>query len=263
MQRCFTAFSRALGLALAVLCARADESFPTLQVGGVTYTNVFVTSHNATEIFFTHQGGMSNTRLRYLPPEVQQQYGYDAAIAKAIEKRRDDNRFTYQLIAAQNATIRANTARANRLFPAEAASNPVTLADPCSGKSLLGKTAPPLAVEKWFVEKPSETEGKFTLLFFYKSASEPCRRAIPALNELQRKFAGQLLVVGITTDDADDESLSLTCARGSDPKNLTAQAADINSLPSVLLVDAKNIVRYAGHPAALNDEEVLGKLLGQ
>ncbi|MFM2081607.1 MAG: hypothetical protein RL380_298 [Verrucomicrobiota bacterium] len=248
----------ALLAALSALGVCADEHFPTLQVGGVIYTNVTVTSHNASEIFFRHAGGLNNARLCFVSKEIQQQYNYDPVAARALEKRRENSGFTYQLIAAQNAAIRAGVARENSIETTPRA-KPAALSDPCSESSLLGKLAPAITIEKWFTEPAPADEAKARLFVFYTATSEPCRRALPALNDLAKRFADQLQVIGITTDSAPSEAgtndtVTVSFPHGSDPKGLTAQLAGITSLPAVMLITPNRIVHYTGHPAALNDE---------
>lgn len=71
--------------ALALSAAAFDESFPTLQVGGVTYRNVTVTAVTATDIYFSYDGGMGNAKLRNLSPDLQQHFHYDPEKAAALE----------------------------------------------------------------------------------------------------------------------------------------------------------------------------------
>jgi hypothetical protein len=45
-----------------------------------------------------------------------------------------------------------------------------------------------------------------------------------------------------------------------DAKGTVASAAGVTTIPQILLLDPRNVVRYQGHPAALN-EKLLQKLL--
>ena len=47
-----------LALFASTLFAGAEETFNTLEVNGLTYTNVTVTVVTATDIYFTHNSGM-------------------------------------------------------------------------------------------------------------------------------------------------------------------------------------------------------------
>jgi hypothetical protein len=57
------------------LTARGEDTFPVLQVGTRTYTNVTVTSKNTNYIFILHDAGMVNIRVADLSPEVQDELG--------------------------------------------------------------------------------------------------------------------------------------------------------------------------------------------
>jgi protein disulfide-isomerase len=85
----------ALMLAVLVANTRADEQFPRLQAGGETYTNVNVTSVSATDIYFTHAGGMANVKLKKLSPELQQHFSFDRKKASAAELKLAENKTNY------------------------------------------------------------------------------------------------------------------------------------------------------------------------
>jgi hypothetical protein len=63
-----------LVLFFAAFAACADETFPVLRVGNDYYTNVTVTSVTATDIYFTHDKGMGNAKLKKLDPQLQSHF---------------------------------------------------------------------------------------------------------------------------------------------------------------------------------------------
>ena len=65
---------------------------------------------------------------------------------------------------------------------------------------LRGKEAPPLHVEKWVNGKAPDTKGKVVLIDFWATWCPPCRESIPELNEFKKKFADDLVVIGITSE---------------------------------------------------------------
>jgi thiol-disulfide isomerase/thioredoxin len=249
-------------LALAFSTARAEIKFDTLKVGSVTYTNVTIIDANATDLYFKYSGGMVNTKLRYLEPDVQKRFNYNPDVAADAERQRDDDASHYvpNYSPAYSSTV-AGPADAG---PADADEVP-RLADSAADNSPLDKPAPAVTVEKWLTDKPV-TADKSVLVFFWKPQSAPCRRAIPDLNDLQKKYPDTLVVIGITTESEKDISQMtdphIDFASGIDSQGAMLHAADISTLPSVLLIDPKGIVRYAGHPAALKDD-ALGKILSQ
>src|SRR5260221_3790198 len=67
-------------LALAVLFAacilRGEETFPVLQVGSQSYSNVTVTSKKSRYIIVSHSAGMASIKLKDLPVDTLRQLGY-------------------------------------------------------------------------------------------------------------------------------------------------------------------------------------------
>jgi cytochrome c biogenesis protein CcmG/thiol:disulfide interchange protein DsbE len=107
-------------------------------------------------------------------------------------------------------------------------------------------------------------QGKFVLICFWAPWSIPCRKVIPDWNALQKKFTEKLVVVGVSTSTESELTQlpepKLEFASGIDAKGKLSTAAEVTSLPCVLLVDPKGVVRYQGHPAAITETR-LGKLV--
>ena len=239
----------------------------SVQIGSVTYSNVVITGVNPADIYFHHNGGMANVKLRQLDPELQKKFGFDPRRAAEIERQQmaNNERYAREVLAAAEAA-RAARARARAESEATLAAGtetPFSLADPISSTSLLGKPAPELAATKWFSAEPPARAGKFTLLFFWSSTSVPCGQAIATLNDLSQKFSEKLLVIGLTSEtEIKPTEPAIGFFSGSAPESGMAAAFGINSVPSVALIDPKGIVRYTGHPAALT-EDALNKLMTQ
>ena len=67
--------------------ARGDgEKLASLKVGSEVYTEVTVTSVTATDIYFSHSGGLGNAKLKTLDPELQKRFHFDPARAAEKEK---------------------------------------------------------------------------------------------------------------------------------------------------------------------------------
>src|SRR5262249_13319876 len=128
-----------------------------------------------------------------------------------------------------------------------------------SDRSLLGKPAPPLDLDKWLGEKPA-LEGKSVLVCFWEPWSIPCRKWIPELNELQKKFKTTLVVVGVCseseTEIAEMNGPKLEFPAGIDSRGLLSAVAGVTSVPCVLLLDPKGVVRYVGHPGVLTEKKL-------
>jgi cytochrome c biogenesis protein CcmG, thiol:disulfide interchange protein DsbE len=237
----------------------APTKFETLQVGGITYSNVTVLGFNVSDLYFSHSAGISNVKLKRLPAELQKSFEFDAQAAAEAEKKQLEEEMSYQQsIASHIQTLRAQAALAEERAAATRSSEE-NLADPLVPTSLLGKPAPALKVDKWLGEKP-ETESKAILYAFYTTWSIPCQKMLPDLKTWQKKLSSKLVVVGLGCEaEADLGSFTESTVgfpTAIDSKNQMAAGLGVSSVPSVALVDASGLVRYVGHPAALTEAKL-------
>ena len=117
--------------------------------------------------------------------------------------------------------------------------------------SILGQKAPAFVVEKWLGDEPKR-EGKWVLIDFWATWCGPCRKAVPHLNELQKKFADQLVIIGVS-DEKEEVIRKMT-----EPKIEYASAIDtqarmkkelaVTGIPHVIIIDPQGIVRWEGFP---------------
>jgi cytochrome c biogenesis protein CcmG, thiol:disulfide interchange protein DsbE len=124
-------------------------------------------------------------------------------------------------------------------------------------KSYLNQKAPQLVVEKWLSEQPS-TKGKFVLIDFWATWCPPCRKAIPELNEIHRKFRDQLVVVGIS-DEPESKVRALKDPKidyfvAIDTRARMKNKLEITGIPHVILIDPAGVVRWEGYPLLEGDE---------
>jgi thiol-disulfide isomerase/thioredoxin len=94
-------------LLAATFSARADEKFAVLKAGNETFTNVNVTKVSATDVFFTHAGGMMNVKIQKLSPELQKHFQFDPEKAKAEELKRAENKAKFSEQARQKPVAKA------------------------------------------------------------------------------------------------------------------------------------------------------------
>lgn len=244
-------------LLLAGTAPAAQIKLDLLVVHARTYTNVTVLAYNTTHVFFTYAGGSAGVKLKDLDPELQKRFNYDPAAAAEAEKQQAADEARYQesiasklAAQAQQAALRARKA---------AAISADTLADPVSNKSLIGKRAPAIEGGKWLGEKPA-LESKVVLVVFWAPWSIPCRKNLPTLAGLQKKFPNKLAVVGVTSS-SEAEISDMTepkpgFASMLDPEAKFGVAIGVTSVPYVVLVDPNGVVRYQGHPAAITEKQV-------
>ncbi len=118
-------------------------------------------------------------------------------------------------------------------------------------KSFLNQEAPELTVEKWLTARP-DTEGKFVLIDFWATWCGPCRRAIPELNELQKQFNDQLVVIGISNETEEKVKAMkdpvIEYASAIDTQSTMKEVLEVKGIPHVILIDPHGIVRWEGFP---------------
>jgi len=249
--------NRLLWLGGALLLAGALHAEPvrleTLQVGSRTYHDVTVLGASVTDLYFTHAQGIANVKLKYLQPDLQKRFGYDPVAAAAVEQQRleEEARFARSVaeMAAAEAERRSPAAQAARAW-AE-----LGLSDALGEGSLLHKPGPELTVEKWLGEKP-DTRGKVTLVLFWASWSPACRAVLPRLNAWHKRYADKLVLIGVALEreaqlaQMPEPGPDFFSAIDSEAK--LAGRLGVRTLPYCLLMDTTGVVRYEGHPAALD-----------
>src|SRR5438874_8666260 len=101
-------------------------------------------------------------------------------------------------------------------------------------KSLINQKAPELFVEKWLSKEP-DRKGKFVLVDFWATWCGPCRKAIPELNALHKKFGDKLVVIGIS-DEPEAKVKSMTTPgieyfSAIDTQARTKKAVEVKGIP--------------------------------
>lgn len=253
----------------ALIPLKAEETkMNTLKVGSRTYRRVTILGVSETDLYFRYSKGISNVKLRNLSPELQKKFGYDPKAAAEAERRQaEDDSAYFETVAVDIEThaqkVAAAEAAAADLAAKKAASTDASLADPLSKHSLVNQPTPKLDFGHWLGDKP-DTEGKAILIFFWATWSAPCHKVIAEMNALNKEFHDQLVVIGWSAEEESAVSkysdVKIEFPLALDPKGALASAAGVNSVPQAMLIDAQGIVRYVGHPAALN-ADALKKLV--
>ncbi|WP_443945770.1 TlpA family protein disulfide reductase [Pedobacter sp. AW1-32] len=134
-------------------------------------------------------------------------------------------------------------------------------------KSILNEKAPDLVVEQWISEKP-DTKGKFVLIDFWATWCGPCRKYIPTLNELQKKYGDQLVVIGLSDENAEKvkafDNPKISYFEAIDQQGTVKDQLEVKGIPHAILIDPNGIVRWEGFPLLTQHElteEVIAGLL--
>lgn len=92
--------------------------------------------------------------------------------------------------------------------------------------------------------------GRVVLVDFWAQWCEPCKRELPELEKLHRKYAQKVVVLGISIDKQRENAarmvrqLGLTFPVLFDPAGTVAAVYDLPKMPSSYVVDARGVVRF-------------------
>lgn len=141
----------------------------------------------------------------------------------------------------------------------------------------LGMDAPPLQIARWVkgttvtVGREGATSG-VKVVEFWATWCPPCRKSIPHLTEIQKKFAQRgVEVVGITSEDPDEvepfvqkQGEGMAYAVAVDDRRKTSNAYmgafGVRGIPHAFVVDPQGRIAWHGHPME-NLEEVVEKVV--
>ena len=241
---CVSAF-----LLLTGMAACADEKLPVLKVGSQVYSNVTVTSVTAADLYFRYAGGIYNAKLKNLSPELQKHFKFDLEKAEAAKLAQRQANAEFQADLASRKPV-------SRLA-VEFDENENIVQPELYARSLLGQRPPQIIVNPWLTPPPDVT-GKFVLVEFWTTWGEPCRRAIPHLNDLQSKFKDRLVVIGLSNETPEDirkmASPRMEYSVGTDTQARTLNMVGVRAVPHAILIDPEGIVRFEGVPSHLTEE---------
>lgn len=132
-----------------------------------------------------------------------------------------------------------------------------------------GKEAPKLEVAEWLTGAAPNIDKKVVLIDFWATWCPPCRELIPELNDYQKKFADDLVVIGISDESAEKvksfmKSTEFGYSVAVDPGKKMKAKIGVTGIPHVMVITPDNIVRWQGFPASDEDpltEEKLAQII--
>ena len=133
--------------------------------------------------------------------------------------------------------------------------------------SRLWAKAPDFVVEKWLTDKP-DTNGKYLLIEFWATWCRQCRRAVPGLNDIHRKFADELVVIGISDEKEQIvrklRELKIEYHVAIDTQARMKNDLGVFGIPHCIIVEPDGYVVWEGFPLLKGHElteEVVEKIL--
>ena len=92
--------------------------------------------------------------------------------------------------------------------------------------------------------------GKVTIVDFWATWCEPCRMSFPKYEALQKKFGGDLVIVGVSEDDEPDgiagfgEETGVSFALAWDRDKSVANSYSPDAMPTSFIVDKNGLIRF-------------------
>ncbi len=140
----------------------------------------------------------------------------------------------------------------------------------------IGDKAPRLAISEWVKGKPVDptaADGKHVYVIeFWATWCPPCRRSIPHLTEMQKKYKDKnVVIVGVSTEPAatvrkfvDKQGAKMDYVVAVDDEGKTSKAYmdayGQRGIPHAFIVDQKGRIIWHDHPMG-GIEEVLDKVI--
>lgn len=127
-------------------------------------------------------------------------------------------------------------------------------------KNVQGKQLPVrLGKETWITEKPA-LEGKVLVLDFWATWCGPCIAVSPALDQLQTKHKGELVIIGMSGQKRPGKPEDVSAIKSflekkpakyshaNDTSQGVYKSLDIQAIPHVVVISSDGIVRWQGNP---------------
>lgn len=138
-------------------------------------------------------------------------------------------------------------------------------------RPMLNKKAPTLIFSEWLTEQPN-TKGKFIILDFWATYCGPCVQFTPQMNAFAKTFAKEAVFIAVATQSVEDIEKGIKQIQkvkqkekepytpiefyqATDPDYELFNSFQLESIPSVIIIDPKGIVRWQGNPHGEESEK--------
>lgn len=130
---------------------------------------------------------------------------------------------------------------------------------------LRAQQAPELEFGKVVSGTMPELKGKVLLLDFWATWCGPCRKVMPELDKWQKQFKDDLVVIGISDEEASTVSEFIAKNKvdyviTTDPEKKMSKFIGIAGIPHVLIITPDNVVRWQGFPGSKEDPLTADKI---
>ena len=131
------------------------------------------------------------------------------------------------------------------------------------GPGEVGKKAPSLAIQSLNGKGEvslSSVSGKVTVVEFWATWCEPCKKSLTQLEELRAKSGGSIEVIGISVDDTSSgvadyaKSAGLTFPIAWDENHSLMWRWSVEKMPSTFILDGKGRIRFVHEPEKNKDQ---------
>ncbi|MBC03240.1 MAG: hypothetical protein CMJ34_08035 [Phycisphaerae bacterium] len=137
----------------------------------------------------------------------------------------------------------------------------------------VGDTAPQVKVKEWIQGEIEVGEGKPYIVEFWATWCGPCKRSIPHLNSLYKKYKDSgLTIIGVSDETKavskvrsfvknQGDRMSYPVAIDGGVKREWFEAAGQRGIPSAFIVDNRNKIAFIGHPMDPQFDEILAQVI--
>lgn len=137
----------------------------------------------------------------------------------------------------------------------------------------VGDAAPKVEIKEWIQGETEVGEGKPYIVEFWATWCGPCKRSIPHLNSLYKKYKGRgLTIIGVSDETKSvskvksfvqnqGDRMSYPVAIDGGVKRAWFEAAGQRGIPSAFIVDDRNKIAFIGHPMDPQFDEILAQVI--